>query len=152
MKIKKTKFRIKFITFMMLCLLVSIILFSACGPPRSFEMEKPTPVPGTENLSDVERDLKTMRTAEFEFIYLFRRKDGGKLDGEDKKYLKMNSPRNTNRFIITDEDKAAIAGSHYKFEDENLQKLGERFDIKNYSKAGSETNTNGSPKDVNSNG
>lgn len=137
--------------FALFCLLLSTLIFANCGTPRSFEKEMPTPVPESEKLSDVERDLKTMRTAEFEYIYLFRRKDGGELDSEDKSYLKANSPRNTNRFVITDKDKAAVAGSHYKFEKENLEKMGERFEIENYSKPESESNANKSPEKSNSN-
>ncbi len=148
-KIKKT-IRTNHTKFLFSIALFSALIFAACGTPRSFEKEMPTPVPESERLSDVERDLKTMRTAEFDYIYLFRRKDGGELDGEDKTFLKTNSPRNTNRFIITDKDKAAIAGSNYKFEEKDLEKLGERFEIENYSKPQSEKNTNESPERSNS--
>lgn len=91
---------------------------------------------GNENapVSALEQDLQTMRTANFDYIYVFRRKDGGVLDGEDKKYLKANSPIFTNRFILSEEDKAAIAGSSYKFEAQNLEKLQERFVMENFSK------------------
>lgn len=82
----------------------------------------------------LERDLQTMRDADFDFVYLFRRKDGAALDGEDKKYLKANSPVSTNRFILTDENKAVIAGSSYKFEPENIENLQKRFAIENFSK------------------
>ncbi len=88
--------------------------------------------------SDYEQDLQTMQNANFEYVFVFRRKDGGVLDGEDKKYLKANSPAATNRFILTDENKAAIAGSSYKFEPENLEKLQQRFAIDNLSKAESQ--------------
>lgn len=80
-----------------------------------------------------------MRTADFDFVYVFRRKDGSALDGEDKKYLRANSPAATNRFILSDANRAAIAGSSFRFEPENLAKLGERFAIENFSKPESET-------------
>ena len=150
-KIKKHSFRKNFIAAALLCLAISTLIFSACGPPRSFEMETPTPVPESERPSDLERDLKTMRTAEFKHIYLFRRKDGGELDGEDKKFLKANSPRDTNRFIVTDKEKAVIAGSNYKFEEEVLEKLGERFSLEDYSPPETETNSNESIEKSNSN-
>ena len=80
------------------------------------------------------RDLETMRTANFDFIYVFRRKDGAPLDSDDKKYVKLNSPTETNRFILSDEDKAVIAGSKYKFAEQNLMALRDRFNIEDFSK------------------
>ncbi len=97
--------------------------------------------------SSLETDLQTMRNANFDYIYVFRRKDGGTLDGEDKKYLKANSPVATNRFILTDENKAVVAGSSYKFEPENLDNLQKRFAIENFSK----TENQETPKNSNSN-
>ncbi|MGI8639147.1 MAG: hypothetical protein ACR2MG_04265 [Pyrinomonadaceae bacterium] len=82
---------------------------------------------------DFESDLETMRTAGFDYIFVFRRKDGGVLDGEDKKYLKANSPPVTNRFILSDGDKAAIAGSSYEFPPGNLETLRMRFNVEDYS-------------------
>ncbi len=84
-------------------------------------------------LTSVERDIKSMQTANFEYIFVFRRKDGGILDSEDKTYLKVNSPADTNRFLLSDDDKAVVAGSSYEFKPENLEKLGKRFNIENYS-------------------
>lgn len=79
-------------------------------------------------------DLQTMRNADFDFVYVFRRKDGGTLDGEDKKYLRANSPAATNRFILTDQNRAAIAGSSFKFEPGNLDSLRARFAVEDFSK------------------
>jgi hypothetical protein len=80
-----------------------------------------------------DRDLETMRTANFDFIYVMRRKDGAPLDGDDKRYVKLNSPVETNRFILSDEEKAVIAGSKYKFAEQNLMALRERFNIEDFS-------------------
>lgn len=87
------------------------------------------------NLSDYEKDLRTMETANFDYIFVFRRKDGAVLDGEDKKYVKANSVIGTNRFILTDGDKAVIAGSKYAFSRENLEALHSRFLVEDFSKA-----------------
>jgi len=85
-------------------------------------------------VNSFERDLETMRTADFDFIFVLRRKDGGKLDGEDRRYIKTNSPAETNRFIVSDDEKAVIAGSKFKFAPENLKILQERFAVENFSK------------------
>ena len=85
-------------------------------------------------VSDFETDLQSMKTADFDFIFAFRRKDGGVFDGEDKKYLRANTPTGTNRFVSTDENRAFIAGSRYPFSPENLEALRSRFLVEDYSK------------------
>ena len=55
------------------------------------------------------RIWKTMRTANFDFIFVIRRKDGGKLDAEDKKFIRNNSPAVADRIYLSDDDKALIA-------------------------------------------
>lgn len=121
---------------------LSFVLISAnvgCeSPSLKANSSKPAANVGEDNIPGLEKDLQTMRNADFDFIYVFRRKDGAVLDGEDKKYLKANSPVFTNRFVLTDENKAAIAGSSYKFEPENLDILQKRFAIENFSKPESE--------------
>lgn len=86
-----------------------------------------------KKISEFERDLETMRTANFDYVFVFRRKDGGAIDGEDKTFLKANLPREINRIILSDDDKAVIGGSHFKFPPENLETLRQRFVIEDYS-------------------
>lgn len=86
------------------------------------------------NVSEYERDLQTMKTANFDYIFAFRRKDAGVFDAEDRKYLRANTPPGTNRFVLTDQERAFIAGSRYKFSPENLEALQNRFTVENYSK------------------
>lgn len=94
-------------------------------------------------LTAVEKDVKSMQTADFQYIFVFRRKDGGVFNGEDKTYLKTNSPADTNRFLLSDDDKAVVAGSSYEFTPENLEKLDKRFNIENHSTVKkTENNTN----------
>jgi hypothetical protein len=122
---KKIKYQI------VLLLLVSSF---ACTP-RSLEKKAAvdTPVAGEEKQAGFETDLQTMRTAGFEYIFVFRRKDGGAFDVEDRKHLRAYSPPETNRFISTDDGKAFIAGSKYKFTPEHLDALRMRFNIEDYS-------------------
>jgi hypothetical protein len=131
-------------------LLFLIALFNfGCESPSLKKADSSTPTSNAQEdmKSSLETDLQTMRNASFDYIYVFRRKDGGTLDGEDKKYLKANSPVATNRFILTDENKAVVAGSSYKFEPENLDNLQKRFAIENFSK----TENQETPKNSNSN-
>lgn len=73
-----------------------------------------------------------MRTADLQYVFVFRRKDGGVFDNEDKKILRTQLPFN-NRVVLADEDKAVIVGSNYKFPPENLDGLRTRFMIEDHS-------------------
>ena len=118
--------------------LTGLIFFSlmnfACDN-RSFEkanVSESSAAP-EQTQSNLASDLQTMKTANFDYIFVFRRKDGGAFDGEDKKYLRANAPVETNRFVSTDNGKAFIAGSKFKFPPENLEILRTRFNVEDYS-------------------
>lgn len=122
---------------------VFILINAACGDSSAQKNSNAPNASPEVKLTAVERDVKTMQTADFDYIFVFRRKDGGVFDGEDKAYLKANSPADTNRFVLSDEEKAVVAGSSYEFKPENLEKLGERFIVENFSPVKkSEDNTN----------
>lgn len=133
----------KIFGFVLLLFVLILPNFGCESPSLKANSSKPAANVAEDNVPALEKDLQTMRNANFDFVYVFRRKDGGVLDGEDKKYLKANSPVFTNRFVLTDENKAAIAGSSYKFEAENLDNLQKRFVIENFSKPeNQQTNSN----------
>ena len=112
-------------------LIVFFAFFISCENP-GLKANKPAPTAEKET-TPFERDLETMRTANFDYIYVFRRKDGNVFDGEDKKYLRANAPAETNRFVSTDDGKAFIAGSSFKFTAQHLENLAKRFNIENFS-------------------
>ncbi|CAN5365284.1 hypothetical protein BH20ACI1_BH20ACI1_01780 [soil metagenome] len=128
----KRQFNSKYIfSILLFSLIIIVCLNFACESP-SLKANK-TIVNKPENkVADFQSDLQTMRTAGFDYIFVFRRKDGGVFDAEDKAYLKANSPSVTNRFILSDDDKAVIAGSGYEFPTENLEALRKRFDVEDY--------------------
>ena len=134
-----------FFNLMIICLIISAFLNVACESP-SLKANRATESPTPENKqTPFEQDLQTMKTANFEYVFVFRRKDGGKIDGEDKTYLKTNLPPNTNRVLTSDDDKAVIAGSHFIFPPENLEILRKRFNVEDLSEqkqTNSEENTN----------
>lgn len=80
-----------------------------------------------------------MRTADFNFIYVFRRKDGKAMDANDKRFMAGNTPVETNRRRLSDDDKAIITGSNYRFPPEVMKLLTDRFAMEDYSKPESET-------------
>lgn len=107
------------------------------------ETAKATPTP-EKKVDDVQDNLSLVQRAGFAFIYVFRRADGEALTGDDKKYLKENSPADTNQWRLTEDGKTVIAGSNYKFMPEHLDALRARFVVEDYSKPLNE-NVNKSP-------
>lgn len=125
---------------------VALFCFAAlaCGPnPNVLRSGKETPAPvtGERPVSSFEKDLDSLRTANFEYIFALRRKDGGKLDADDKAFIKQNKPSEINRVIVSDEDKAVLAGSHFPFPPDALKLLQTRFIVEDFSSA-TEKNVN----------
>lgn len=121
-----------FVNLLVFGLMLVSLLNAACESPSLKKTNRTASTPENKQ-TEFEQDLQTMKTANFEYIFVFRRKDGNKLDGEDKTFLKTNLPPNTNRVITSDDDKAVIAGSHFKFPPENLEILRNRFNVEDYS-------------------
>lgn len=126
--------RLKFNQIARAGLIFLILPNFACVNQSLLKGNKNAAVVVENNVSEYERDLQTMKTANFDYIFVFRRKDGGVFAGEDKKYVKANSPNGTNRFVLTDGDKAVIAGSRYAFSPENLAALRNHFSVEDFSK------------------
>jgi hypothetical protein len=84
-------------------------------------------------ISDFEENLRSMQISDFEYIFAFKRKDGGKFDRDDKDFLKETAPQQTNRWLLTKDETTALAGSNYIFSPDVMKKLGTRFAIEDYS-------------------
>ena len=81
-----------------------------------------TPVP-----SSLEKDIESMRTADFIFIYVIKRKDGAALDAEDKKFAGAVIPDEMNRRTVADEGRVILIGSNFRMPDESRKLIEERF-------------------------
>lgn len=79
------------------------------------------------------QDLESMRTAEFKFIVVFRRKDGGKLQPDDKEAIARITGQQLNRRKLSDDGKAVIIGSNFPFLPGMLEQLTERFRMEDHS-------------------
>ena len=118
----------------------------SCGPnQRILESSNENqsidaPVPTTANVapapSNFEQDLNAMRTADFKFILVFRRKDGQPLDAADKDLIGKKAAQ-ANRRRLSDEGRAVIIGSNFPFITGLFDDMKERFTMENYSKADS---------------
>jgi poly(3-hydroxybutyrate) depolymerase len=128
--------------------LASLLFIAACEPAPSMmnKSSTPTPLPPAETgekLTGLEREIKDMETAGFKIIYVIKRKDGGVLSREDKNHLSANRPREANRFVLTDDEKAIVAGSNFPFSTENLEAIRKRFVVEDYSKPDAPTPVSG---------
>jgi hypothetical protein len=116
------------------------VFFSfGCQPNQTILKDVPPPSPtplatAETQKTSFEQDLKDMQAANFDYIFVFRRKDGGVFDNDDRKYLRRNTPPETNRFWLSDNDKAYIAGSGFAFTPEQMEALRNRFIVEDYSK------------------
>jgi len=133
------KIPIHYKTFNQAALIIFLCAFLAnlACTPRSFEKPNvaiPPPSTAEDKEANFQNELGKMRTANLQYIFVFRRKDGGAVDGEDKKFLRASLPFN-NRVVLADEDKAVIVGSNYKFPPENTDALRLRFNVEDFSTA-----------------
>lgn len=132
--------------------LTGAFVFASCQPNQTILKDAPPPPTPLSTVempkTSFEDDLKEMRDANFDFILVFRRKDGGEFDKDDRKYLRENTPLETNRWRSSDDGKAFIAGSGFGFTPEQLATLRSRFQVTDYSKpeakaaAAANSNTN----------
>ncbi|MBK8304478.1 MAG: hypothetical protein IPK98_14155 [Chloracidobacterium sp.] len=112
-----------------------IALTGACGAnDGTLKSGKETPASSNAQLtkSVFEEDLGSMRTADFRFVYVLRRKDGGKIDAEDRSVIKAQTT-DANRRMSSDDDKAFIIGTNTQIPPKNMFVLMARFAVENYS-------------------
>ena len=82
--------------------------------------------------SDFERSIATVRRGQYFKIYVIRRKDGEPLQPDDKTYLRASTPMETGMWIVTDDNRTAIAGAGFEFEPKHLDALSKRFTVEDY--------------------
>lgn len=121
-----------------------LVLGSSCGPnQRILESANENQASNVEHVatnvnaspavSSFEQDLNAMRTADFKFIVVFRRKDGSALDATDKELISKTGSQ-ANRRRLSDDGKAVIIGSNFPFNTGEFEGLAKRFRMEDYSK------------------
>ncbi len=124
------------------------VLVTACGPNQRILQSAnennaattaPAPVAVNSNAPSAgatfEQDLNAMRTADFKFVIVFRRKDAAVLDADDKRYLSDTIPTEINRRRLSDGGRAVIIGSNFRMAPEIMNALRERFAVEDRSEA-----------------
>lgn len=118
-------------------------LFVSCTPNQRIiesskeNSPKEAPPPPQQSKDPFEEELESMRTADFKFIYVYRRKDGGVLDSEDRRFAARTIPPEMNRRSLSDNEKAIIVGSNFRMPEKNQKALAEKFVFQDNSQADS---------------
>ena len=95
--------------------------------------------------SSLEQHIEPMRTADF----VIRRKDGGLLDNEDKKFASAVIPGEMNRRTVADEGRAILIGSNFRLPDDSRKLVEERFAVEDLSREPSSVNANANSSQAN---
>lgn len=90
--------------------------------------ESPNPASVESPKSTIDDEINNMRTADFRFIWVIRRKDGGVFDQNDKAVLRANTVE-MNRRVLADDQKAIIIGSNSAPFRENFDALTKMFAV-----------------------
>ena len=119
--------------------LIAAAFFAACGGSpdtantnASSAQAAASPSVAASPLTGFERDLQFIRNGQFQYIWVFSRKDGKPLDREDSAFLRTNAPQVVD-WVTTDEGKKVIAGTNFNLEEGNLEALKKRFVAEEYS-------------------
>ena len=112
--------------------------------PNILNSQRATPAPVEKPQDNFESAMRGVRSGNFTYVLAIRRQDGGKFDADDKRFVKTNTPGETNQFILTDEERTIIAASNFPFPPENIETLRERFTVEDHSlpQAAPPTNAN----------
>ena len=114
-------------------ILFTAAVLAACGANDNIlKSGKETPSTNTAAVSEIDSDLAAVKNADFRWIYVLRRKDGGVIDAEDKKVIKANTVE-ANRRVSSDGDKAFIIGTNTQIATEKLAALYEHFAVEDAS-------------------
>ena len=81
----------------------------------------------------LESELARLQRANFRQIIAFSRKDGGKITDEDKEYFREYAPSmQINQRLVTDDERYFVAGTNFVFTPEQLDALGKRFAVEDF--------------------
>lgn len=124
----------KYLTLSVALVAVGVLLSATGCASNSGRTDGDLPeVPAPVQLSEFERDLLSIKTADLTYIYVLRRKDKKPFESSDKSYLRESTPNFINRLLVTDGEKAVIFGSNFVLPQEDLDRLEERFNIEDLS-------------------
>ena len=122
-------------------MLIAAIVGSSCAPNQrivesngQWANQEANRAAATPVQKTIEQDIESMRTADFIFIYVLRRKDGGALDSEDKQFASSVIPGQMNRRTVSTDGKAILIGSNFRMPQQERKLIEERFALEDLSR------------------
>ena len=141
------------IKLFIVAVLVSAMVM-ACGPNESILKSGANEGPKSEDSANskakydsVDGEVENMRTANFDFILVLKRKDGATMQADDKSFVRTTTP-NANRRSLAEHETAVVIGSNSRVPREIMQVLSDRFIVEDFSKPEAVANSN-APANVN---
>jgi hypothetical protein len=124
-----------------------------CGPNEAILKSNASSPPDTSGpeqtqrpVSTTEEEIAAMRTANFEYIYVVRRNDGGVLDRDDRSVIR-DATAVVNRRTLSGDGRDLIIGSNQRIAAAEMRRLTERFRVEELS----ENRGQGTPATANAN-
>ena len=130
-------------------IIVLLSVFGACSTNNETSSSNKNVSPTKTPLSEFERSLKSIKLANFEFIFSLKKKDDKAFESDDKKFIKDRV--RTDRAYLIDGDKTILIGTNFKINEKSLNELKERFDLEDFSKKSDKKKEEKSNSNINEN-
>jgi len=107
------------------------VLLASCGAnDKILRSGRETPAPASVGsaTSTFESDLESVRTADFKYIFVLRRKDGGVIDAADRSVIRAHTD-GANRRVSADDGRAFIIGTNFQMPPDNIKALYDHFAV-----------------------
>ena len=128
--------KITYPTLAVMSLLLAAISSTSCSdvktnsgsPVSPSAQSSPAPSPKT----GLEADLAYVRKGQYTYVWVFSRKDGKPLDGNDGAFLTTNAPQVVDWVTSDPGKKYVVAGTNFDLAKGNLELLKKRFNAEDY--------------------
>lgn len=123
-------------TLVVMSLLLAAILSTSCGDVKTNSSSPGSPsthsTPAPSPKTGIEADLAYVRKGQYTYVWVFSRKDGKSLDGNDGAFLKTNAPQVVDWVTSDPGKKYVVAGTNFDLAKGNLELLKKRFNVEDY--------------------
>ena len=126
--------KIRTSTLFIMVILVAAISLSSCrsGNTNVGGETNATSAPAPSPKTGLEADLAYVRKGQYTYVWVFSRKDGKPLDGNDGAFLKTNAPQVVDWVTSDPGKKYVVAGTNFDLAKGNLELLKKRFNAEDY--------------------
>lgn len=120
----------------LLAVVLSLTVLPGCKRSTDQSAEEASTTPSSPEPTprdEFERNLRYIRQAHFQYVWLFSRKDGAPLDKTDGEFLRANTPGAVDRIRADEAGRRFLVGLNFAIEPANMAALRKRFNVEDYS-------------------